>query len=152
MKRVMISALAASALFAAVGTVRTAEAFPAGKVQAPAAGSMVTDVGRGGQEADTVAAMEVDTVVVMAEVTDTALDTAEVVTDTAPDTAGAAGAGTAMARGSVSTALRSWATAPTTTAAEATAKGAAGCAAAPRRRVAATGGRATKNASMTTIN
>ena len=37
MKRVVIAGLAASALFAAVATVRTAEAFPAGKVQAPAA-------------------------------------------------------------------------------------------------------------------
>ena len=42
-----------------------------------------------------VAAMEVDTAVVMgtAEVTDTGLDTAEVVTDTAPGTGGAGGGG-----------------------------------------------------------
>ena len=48
MKRMMMAGLAVGALLAAVATVRTAEAFPAGKVQAPTAGSMVTDVGRGG--------------------------------------------------------------------------------------------------------
>ena len=48
MKRVMMAGLAAGALFTAVAAVRTAEAFPAGKVQTRAAGSMVIDVGRGG--------------------------------------------------------------------------------------------------------
>jgi hypothetical protein len=48
MKRVMMAGLAVGALLSAAATVCTAEAFPAGKVQAPAAGSMVIDVGRGG--------------------------------------------------------------------------------------------------------
>ncbi len=48
MQRTMMAGLAAGALFTAVATVHTAEAFAAGKVQAPAAGSMVTEVGRGG--------------------------------------------------------------------------------------------------------
>lgn len=47
MQRVMMAALAAGALFAGMATVHTAEAFPAGKVQAPATGSLVTDIGRG---------------------------------------------------------------------------------------------------------
>lgn len=48
MKRVMIAGLAAGALLAAGATVRTAEAFPAGKIQAQGAGSLVAEVGRGG--------------------------------------------------------------------------------------------------------
>jgi len=49
MIRVMMAGIAAGTLLTAVGAVGTAEAFPAGKVQAPAAGSMVTDIGRGGR-------------------------------------------------------------------------------------------------------
>jgi hypothetical protein len=48
MIRVMMAGIAAGTLLTAVATVPNAEAFPAGKVQAPVAGSMVTDVRRGG--------------------------------------------------------------------------------------------------------
>lgn len=48
MQRVMMAGLAAGALFTAVAAVSPAEAFPAGKLKAPTAGSMASEVGRGG--------------------------------------------------------------------------------------------------------
>jgi len=106
------------------------------------------------------AAMEADTVAVMAEVTgtaevtDTAQDTAEVVTDTAPGTEGAAtGADTtAMDMGSASTGTRSSDMAPPTMTVAATAMNAPCCTGAHAPQAAVTGGRAMKSASTTTIN
>ena len=146
MQRVMMAALAAGALFAGMATVHTAEAFPAGKVQAPATGSLVTDIGRGhgggggggpgggpGHGGGAPAGQ-----------------------DTAPDPAGAAVADTTttvMATvGSASMGIRSWAMAPTTMAMAVTAKGVAGCAGAHSPPAAATGGRAMRTALTTTIN
>jgi hypothetical protein len=111
-----------------------------------------------------VAAMEVDTVVVMAAVmgtavdtdTDTGPDTAEVVTDTAPGMAGAATgvAITVMATGagSASTGTRSSDTAPLTMTVAATAMNAPCCTGAHAPQAAVTGGRAMRSALTTTIN